>query len=279
MANSVFCANCGKRMPSDAKFCPYCGIKQVTTVPNEEEAPVLPTQPDPHLMAKKTIPSITTDLRKDIIELPEIIKEEASGIKLFGKVIRSIVYSMDVAVIANCDADAVLAVYPWTPNTKILQAVSTAANIPVLAGIGGGLTKGLRSAVIGFFAEEAGASAVVLNGPTVIDTIKEVRRVVDIPIVYTVTRQQDDLKDRIKAGVRVFNVAGGKNTAKLVAWLRTELADDYPNFPIIASGGKTKEQIRETINAGANAISYTAYGMTEQIFQKKMTHYRQEPEE
>lgn len=166
---------------------------------------------------KKEIPNVTTDLRSDIIELPDVI-QNASGIRIFGKVIRSIVYSMDVAVIANCDADAVLAVYPWTPNTKILQAVSTAANIPVLAGIGGGLTRGLRSATVGFFAEEAGAAAVVLNGPTSIDTIKEVRRVVDIPIIYTVTNKQEDLVERIDAGVKVFNVAGGKDTATLVGF-------------------------------------------------------------
>lgn len=223
---------------------------------------------------KKEIPNVTTDLRSDIIELPDII-QNASGIRIFGKVIRSIVYSMDVAVIANCDADAVLAVYPWTPNTKILQAVSTAANIPVLAGIGGGLTRGLRSATVGFFAEEAGAAAVVLNGPTSIDTIKEVRRVVDIPIIYTVTNKQEDLVERIDAGVKVFNVAGGKDTAKLVSWIRG-LPEIGNKFPIIASGGKTKEQISETIKNGANAISYTAYGLTEKLFQEKMAKYRKD---
>ncbi|WP_353726690.1 hydrolase (plasmid) [Lactiplantibacillus plantarum] len=223
---------------------------------------------------KKEIPSVTTDLRSDIIELPDVI-QNASGIRIFGKVIRSIVYSMDVAVIANCDADAVLAVYPWTPNTKILQAVSTAANIPVLAGIGGGLTRGLRSATVGFFAEESGAAAVVLNGPTNIDTIKEVRRVVDIPIIYTVTNKQEDLVERIDAGVKVFNVAGGKDTAKLVSWIRG-LPDIGNKIPIIASGGKTKEQISETIKNGANAISYTAYGLTEKLFQEKMAKYRKD---
>ena len=86
-------------------------------------------------------PNLTSKLRTDIVQAPSAIKA-ASGITLFGKKIRSIIYTMDVAVIANCDADAILAVYPWTPNTRILQAVATVANVPILAGIGGGLTKG-----------------------------------------------------------------------------------------------------------------------------------------
>ncbi|KGO31867.1 hydrolase [Oenococcus alcoholitolerans] len=189
--------------------------------------------------SRKEVPSLTSELRADIVELPHIIRE-ASGIRLFGKRIKSIIYTMDVAVIANCDADAVLAVYPWTPNTKILEAISTVANVPILAGIGGGLTKGLRSATIGFFAEESGAQAVVLNAPTTIETIESVKKVVDIPIIYTVVNKEINLKDRIAAGVKALNIAGGKNTAELVRWARQQLNEQYPNFPIIASGGKNR---------------------------------------
>ncbi|MCT4395456.1 hydrolase [Periweissella beninensis] len=226
-----------------------------------------------NMVEKEIIPSLTSELRSDIVEAPKVIRK-ATGITLFGKRIKSIIYTMDVAVIANSDADSVLAVYPWTPNTKILEAVSTVANKPILAGIGGGLTKGLRSATIGFFAEESGAQAVVLNAPTTIETIKSVKDVVDIPIIYTVVNDHIDLNERIEAGVKAFNIAGGKNTAKLVAWARTTINDQHPNFPIIASGGKTDDQILATINAGANAITFTAYGITEQIFQTKMEKYR-----
>ncbi|KRL97401.1 hydrolase [Liquorilactobacillus satsumensis] len=223
------------------------------------------------------IPNLSSKLRSDIVETPEIIRR-VSGINLFGKRIKSIVYTTDVAVIANCNADAVLVVYPWTPNTRILDAVSTVSNIPILAGIGGGLTKGLRSAVVGFFAEESGAQAVVLNAPTTIETIQSVVKVVDVPIIYTVVNQSVDLKERIEAGVKAFNVAGGKETPALVAWVRQELSKNGldPNFPIIASGGKGDAQIMKTIEAGANAISFTAYGVTEATFQKKMEQYRRE---
>ncbi|KRL00158.1 hypothetical protein [Liquorilactobacillus capillatus] len=227
------------------------------------------------LEPKKVVPNLTSKLRADIVETPAIIRD-ASGINLFGKRIKSIIYTMDVAVIANCNADAVLAVYPWTPNTKILQAISTVSNVPIFAGIGGGLTKGLRSATIGFFAEENGAQAVVLNAPTPLETVVSVGKVVDIPIIYTVVNKSIDVKKRIDAGVKAFNVAGGKQTADLVRWLRQELATISPNFPIIASGGKSNEQIKQTIDAGANAITFTAYGVTEATFQKKMEKYRQE---
>lgn len=225
--------------------------------------------------SKKAVPNLTSKLRADIVETPAVIRN-ASGINLFGKRIKSIIYTMDVAVIANCNADAVLAVYPWTPNTKILQAISTVSNVPILAGIGGGLTKGLRSATIGFFAEENGAQAVVLNAPTPLETVISVGKVVDVPIIYTVVNKSINIKDRIDAGVKAFNVAGGKETAELVRWLREELAEIAPNFPIIASGGKSDEQIKKTIAAGANAITFTAYGVTEATFQKKMEKYRHE---
>ena len=70
-------------------------------------------------------------------------------------------------------------------------------------------------------------------------------------------------------------MAGGKDTAKLVRWIR----ESYPTFPIMASGGTTDEQIMETINAGANAITFTAYGQTEKYFQSKMEEYRQKTED
>lgn len=97
-----------------------------------------------------------------------------------------------------------------------------------------------------------------------------VRQYVDIPIIYTVIDKSRELKPYIDAGVNIFNVSGGANTVELVKWVR----EQYPDMPIIASGGKTDESIEATINAGANAITYTAYGMMEQYFHEKMETYR-----
>ena len=97
-----------------------------------------------------------------------------------------------------------------------------------------------------------------------------VRQYVDIPIIYTVIDKSRELQPYIDAGVNIFNVSGGANTVELVKWVR----EQYPDMPIIASGGKTDESIEATINAGANAITYTAYGMMEQYFHGKMETYR-----
>ena len=51
-----------------------------------------------------------SNLRQEIVRVPEIIKT-CSGIRIYGRRIRSILFSTDVSIIANHDADAVLAVY------------------------------------------------------------------------------------------------------------------------------------------------------------------------
>lgn len=220
---------------------------------------------------RKHMPELHSRLKQNIIEVPKAIRQ-ASGISIYGKRIKSILYTMDVAVIENNNADAILAVYPWTPKTSILRAISQVAKVPIFAGIGGGLTSGARSARLGSFAEEHGAFCVVLNAPADLETIRAVDEDVDIPLIYTVVNDSPDLQAYIDAGVDIFNVAGGKNTANLVRWIRRQ----FPEFPIIASGGHSDEQIMETIQAGANAITYTAYGATEKYFQKKMEQYREQ---
>jgi dihydrodipicolinate synthase/N-acetylneuraminate lyase len=217
----------------------------------------------------KKIPEVVSPLRSSIIEMPDIIRK-ASGIVIYGKRIKSIVYSLDVSLIANTDADAILCVYPFTPNTQILNAVSLVAKAPILVGVGGGLTQGERSARLASHAEENNATAIVLNGPVTVETTEMVRQYVDIPIIYTVIDKSRELQPYIDAGVNIFNVSGGANTVELVKWVR----EQYPDMPIIASGGKTDESIEDTINAGANAITYTAYGMMEQYFHEKMETYR-----
>ena len=217
----------------------------------------------------KKIPEVVSPLRSSIIEMPDIIRK-ASGIVIYGKRIKSIVYSLDVSLIANTDADAILCVYPFTPNTQILNAVSLVAKAPILVGVGGGLTQGERSARLASHAEENNATAIVLNGPVTVETTEMVRRYVDIPIIYTVIDKSRPLQPYIDAGVNIFNVSGGKDTVEIVKWVR----EQYPDIPIIASGGKSDKSIEDTINAGANAITYTAYGMMEQYFHEKMETYR-----
>ena len=219
-------------------------------------------------MTQPHIPSVMSDLRQDIVQMPKVIKE-CSGIRIYGRRIRSILFTTDVSIIANHDADAILAVYPFTPIPAIIKSIMIVASVPVLAGVGGGLTTGVRSANMSLLSESEGAYAVVVNGPTTVETIQEINKVIDIPIIYTVVSDKSDIKSRIEAGVDILNVSCGVETPKVVEKIRKE----YPDFPIMATGGPTEESIRQVIAAGANAITYTAPSNGE-LFKGKMEKYR-----
>ncbi len=219
-------------------------------------------------MTQPHIPSVMSDLRQDIVQMPEVIKE-CSGIRIYGRRIRSILFTTDVSIIANHDADAILVVYPFTPIPAIIKSIMMVASVPVLAGVGGGLTTGMRSANMSLLSESEGAYAVVVNGPTTVETIEEINKVIDIPIIYTVVSDKSDIKSRIEAGVDILNVSCGVETPKVVEKIRKE----YPDFPIMATGGPTEESIRQVIVAGANAITYTAPSNGE-LFKGKMEKYR-----
>lgn len=220
------------------------------------------------MMTQPHIPSVMSDLRQDIVQMPKVIKE-CSGIRIYGRRIRSILFTTDVSIIANHDADAILAVYPFTPVPAIIKSIMIVASVPVLAGVGGGLTTGVRSANMSLLSESEGAYAVVVNGPTTVETIEEINKVIDIPIIYTVVSDKSDIKSRIEAGIDILNVSCGVETPKVVEKIRKE----YPDFPIMATGGPTEECIRQVIAAGANAITYTAPSNGE-LFKGKMEKYR-----
>lgn len=215
------------------------------------------------------MPKITTELRKDIVKVPKVIRQ-ASGIQIFGKQIRSIIFTTDIAIIRNTNADAVIAVYPFTPHPAITKAIIEAADIPVFSGVGGGLTQGFRSSYMSMFAEAQGSIGVVLNGPTPLKTVEQVCKVIDIPVISTVTSKYTKIDEKLKLGVKVINISAGKKTAETVRYFR----ERYPELPIIATGGPTDESILETIAAGANAITYTPPSNGE-LFSKKMQHYRE----
>lgn len=215
------------------------------------------------------IPNITTELRKDIVKVPEVINQ-ASGIIIFGKKIRSIIFTTDIAIIRNTNANAVIAVYPFTPHPAITKSIIEAADIPVFSGVGGGLTQGSRAAYMSLFAEAQGSIGVVLNAPTPVETICEVCQVVDIPVVSTVTSKYTPIDEKINCGVKIINISAGKDTAEVVRHFR----QNYPELPIIATGGPTDETILAVIEAGANAITFTPPS-NGKLFSKKMEVYRE----
>jgi len=93
---------------------------------------------------KKLPPQVDSRLRHSILEMPVGIRK-ASGIVIYGRRIKSLVFTTDLAIIKNCDADAVFAVYPFTPQQSISDAIIKASYIPVFCGVGGGTTQGLRT--------------------------------------------------------------------------------------------------------------------------------------
>jgi 2-keto-3-deoxy-6-phosphogluconate aldolase len=217
---------------------------------------------------EKFVPEIKGTLRKHVVEVPSIIRE-CGGIKIFGKRIKSLLFTTDVAIIRNTNADAIIAVYPFTPQPIITEALVTAADVPVFCGVGGGTTYGKRVINLALDAEFKGAMGVVMNAPISNDIVKQVRDTIDIPIIVTIISEDEDIEKRIEAGATIFNVSGGKSTAKIVRNIR----ERYPSFPIIATGGPTLETIEETIRAGANAITYTP-PTASSIMGKLMDTYR-----
>jgi len=214
------------------------------------------------------VPEYSGVLRSHMIEIPEPISK-CGGIRIFGRLIRSLVFSTDIAIIRNINADAVIAVYPFTPQPIISHAIIMASDIPVLCGVGGGTTTGRRVVQLATDAEFQGAFGVVVNSPTPNNTIKDVKEVIDIPIIVTVARENDDIAGRLDSGATIFNVSAAAQTP----WLVEKLRKDFPEIAIIATGGPNNQSIEDTINAGANAITWTP-PTTGEIFKSMMEKYR-----
>lgn len=222
---------------------------------------------------EKKIPHVKTKLRSHhIVTMPDEIYA-ASGIVIMGRRIKSLIFSTDIAIIRNCNADAVLAVYPFTPQQIIADAIVSTSGLPVFCGVGGGTTTGARVVMLAKDAEAFGAMAVVVNAPTTNDVIAQIADIIDIPIVVTVLDENTDIDARLEAGAMIFNVSAAARTPEVVRILR----ERYPDLPIIATGGPSQESIRETVAAGANAISFTP-PTAEELFHGLMTRYRNEHE-
>ncbi|MEG0116129.1 MAG: hydrolase [Hydrogenoanaerobacterium sp.] len=220
-------------------------------------------------MSAPFIPEFQGNLRKHSLIVPECIRR-CTGIKVFGKRMKSIVFTTDVSIIRNVNADAVIAVYPFTPQPIITQSLMLAADIPVFCGVGGGLTMGKRVINLALHAEFQGAIGVVLNAPTSNETLTAVREEIDLPVVITVVSEKDDIAARIKSGASIINVSAAANTVELVHKIRSE----FPELAIMATGGPTDESILNTIEAGANAITWTP-PTNGQLFKVQMERYRQ----
>lgn len=189
---------------------------------------------------------------ESVLAVPDVIRQ-APGIVVQGRKIRSLVFSTDLAVICHCDADAVLAVYPFTCQPAITQALVAASQRPVFNGVGGSITQGERCVEAALHSEMSGVAAVVVNTSIPADTIEALVEKVAVPVCVTACAADNVVRRQIAAGASLVNVAAGGRTPEVVAALRRE----YPDLPIIATGGASDDSIRVTIEAGADAVSWT----------------------
>ena len=196
----------------------------------------------------------------------------SSGIIINGRKIKSFVFTTDLAIIRNCDADAVFAVYPFTPQSAISDAINKASYIPVFCGVGGGTTKGIRTVSLAKDAEFQGAMGVILNAPISDLNLLAVSKAVDIPVIITVAKEDTDIQSRLDAVASILNIACGYNTSNVVRKIR----EAYPGIPVFLLsqlGEKQKKTVHEVILAGANAITYTPPAANE-LFKELMATYR-----
>ncbi|MDM1352115.1 hypothetical protein HX014_16265 [Myroides marinus] len=197
--------------------------------------------------------------------------DSCKGLVLNNQKVKSILFSTDIALIENNDADAILAVYPFAPSQKIIKTLIEFSNKPVICGIGGGITQGDFAITMAKKAEALGAAAVIVNQPFKNEDIAEVSKHISIPIISSVSTINFDFKARIKAGVSCFNVTGGTGTLKIVEHIKT----NYPNVAVISTGGKTNESLRKIAQAKVNAIILTPPSNGE-LFRSIMDGYRGE---
>src|SRR5690554_4425666 len=164
-------------------------------------------------------PSFESRLRTNIVVVPEVI-DQCSGIRVFGQLLKLFLFSTDVAIIRNTNANAIIAVYPFTPQPLITDALILASDKPIFCGVGGGLTTGKRSVELALHAEFQGALGVVLNKPTPNELIQRLKAKIDIPVIITVVSTHDDITGRIEAGVDIFNVSGAAKTTEIIRKIR-----------------------------------------------------------
>ncbi|MGN0568570.1 MAG: hydrolase [Acutalibacteraceae bacterium] len=219
-------------------------------------------------MSDQNIPEVKGSLRDFMLKVPEPIYR-CSGIKILGRRIKSVLFSTDASIIRNTNADAVIAVYPFTPQPVITQALMVAADVPVFVGVGGGLTQGHRVVNLALHAEFQGALGVVVNAPTKNETIELLHNTVDVPIVVTVLNENEYIAGRIAAGADILNISAAARTPQVVRSIR----EKFPDLPIIATGGPTDESIIATVEAGANAITWTPPSNGD-VFKDIMEAYR-----
>ncbi|MBQ6897290.1 MAG: hydrolase [Oscillospiraceae bacterium] len=217
---------------------------------------------------KQETPVVESRLRHNILHAPKAIYS-ATGILVYGRRIKSLIFTTDISIIRNCDADAVLALYPFTPQQIISETIIKATDVPVFCGVGGNITDGSRIVNIAKDAEMSGAMGVAVNAFVSDEIVKNIADEIDAPVIVTVLDENTDIGSKLDAGAAILNVMGGNNTPKIVHKIR----EKFPDVPIIACCESSDEVIENTIEAGANAIAFVS-PTSKELFSTIMEKYR-----
>ena len=67
--------------------------------------------------------------------VPAVISQHCGGITVKGHTLKSFAYTTDAVIIRNTNANAILAVYPFTGEPVITQALLTVAQMPLFVGV------------------------------------------------------------------------------------------------------------------------------------------------
>ena len=95
------------------------------------------------LRVRKAVPEYDGTLRSHMIKIPTCISE-CSGIRVFGRRIKSLAFTTDVAIIRNINAEASSADYPSPPNPPSTPPVCRPGILPNSPGGGAAPPRGPR---------------------------------------------------------------------------------------------------------------------------------------
>lgn len=200
--------------------------------------------------------------------MPPLIYQ-VDGIRVFGRTLRSFIFSTDIALIRNTNADAVLGMYPFATQPVIHRALLEVADMPVFVGVGSTNMDEDSLIRVAEDAEGAGAAGVVVGAHVPNWTLSRLKKVLDIPLVVTVASEKENLEERVDNGADILNISGAQHTPAIVHMAKQMC----PYVPVIATGGPSEATILETIRAGADAISFTPPSVSD-IFSKQMEIFR-----
>jgi hypothetical protein len=109
-------------------------------------------------------------------------------------------------MIKNCNANAIIAVYPLRPSDHYPHYHSS-LGLPSFA-VSRRYDHREKGRQSGDGRRNSGSIGVVVNAPTPNEIVRQVTQRIDIPLVVTVVSEKTDIAKRIAAGASILNVSG-----------------------------------------------------------------------